>query len=893
MHESSTEAQLAVARGTAGALRRDTTRRAGARPGAPDVPAFAVPRERLLSVLEVAAARPATVVVAPPGYGKTVLCSQWAAQHDRTRVGWLTLDAAHDDPHRFVTDLRVALRLAPRRGRGRRPADASRSPGGDELLEWLAAELDGMPATTLVLDDLHLLSNRSLLDALVGLVEHADGSLRVVAATRHDPPTRFHRLRLADALVELRQEDMAFTRAEAAELLQRIAGRDVGAQLVDQLVERTEGWPAALHLAALALRGTEDTVRFVESFAVDDRHVVDRLTESVLEQVPEATRRFLLDTSVLDRMNASLCDHVTATTGGYAMLEELARTSTFVTRLPGAGPWYRAHGLFRAVLRRRLRAEDPRRELTLTRRAARWHLAKGDASIAVNHLAQAHAWDELIDVVSTGARALLLENRPSEVTRQLELVPNRVRLRRSEVVLLQAAAAIAAGDAVAGSRWLDRAGALAARPEEAIVVDLLRAAALVQRGEARSALRVAEGVRRRVDDIDDSTLPDVFGLTSSRGDVAVAAQLCSGVALCLLGRMSEATAGLEGAHDEAMRSGQVPAQLVAQSWLALARAWDGRLRDANVLAARVLKLSRELRLEELPVLTPARVALAAVARERGDVVGASGCLEEASRHADATRRPIDDAIVTIEQALLAAARGAPAEGLTSLAAHRGALPLVHVPGLDARRRAAEAHLLVLAGDLDRAEAVLERAADTPEVYSARIRVALERGDRERARAVLARWPDESTPRGRLGRMCWSAALDDVDGSEAAAASIGHVLVDTEAEHWVGLFRDSSPFVLRPLRARRRVAPTPFLREVLDRCGAAPSGRSSTGLVESLTERERFVLALLPTRLSNAQLAERLGMSLNTLKTHLKHIYRKLGVEGRADAVAEAERTRLL
>jgi LuxR family maltose regulon positive regulatory protein len=639
------------------------------------------------------------------------------------------------------------------------------------------------------------------------------------------------------------------------------------------------------------LRDAHDDARAVGSFPLDDPHVVDQLSEALLDRVPDATRRFLLDTSVLDRMTPSLCDHVTGTPGSYATLEGLVRASMFVTRLPGDGQWYRSHGLFRAVLRHRLRAEDRRRERALTYRAARWHLARGDAALAVEHLAHARAWGELLRVVSADAGALLLENRPSEVTRRLQLVPLRVRARTPQVVLLHAAAAIAAGDPRAAATWLDRVGAMVAGPGESVVADLLRATLLVHSGDPRAGLRAAGCVLRGLDSVEEETLPSVFGLTSTRIDVAVAARLCRGVALCLLGRLPESAVVLQAAHLDAVRRGHVGAQLVGQGWLALARAWEGRLGDASALAARALLLSRELELADGPVVTPARVALAVVARERADLERASAWLADAARHADAARRPVDEAIVTTEQALVAAARRAPAEGLALLEAQRPALSLQRTPGLHSRRLAAEAHLLVLAGELDRADAMLERAPAATEVASARIRVALERGDRARARALMATWPDDGSQRSRVVGTCWRAVLTDVDRGESG--SLRDVLVDAEVDRWIGVFDDFGRFALRPLRAWERVGPTSFLRAVLDHSSAAPSARSSPDLIEQLTERERFVLALLPTRASNAQLAQRLEMSINTLKTHLKHIYRKLGVEGRADAVAAAERTGLL
>lgn len=304
---------------------------------APAVPATAVARPRIASLLDIALHQRLTMVVTPPGYGKTVLVSQWAASHPRQRMRWLTLRAEHDDTAAFFRELRAALiDDADHAPRGRLAVDPSSS-----LVDDLLDDLERLPPTTLVLDDFHALSDAALLDELATLVEHAPRSLQFVLVARSDPPLRYYRLGLTEALIELRQEDLRFDHDEASRLVRTVAGSDLGAAQIDALLARTEGWVAGLQLAALSLRGRRDVDEFIERFAGDDRHVADYLTEQVLERQSPDVHDFLLATSVLDRMSAPLCEFVTGTTGAHAMLDELDRRGVFISHVDGSRDWYR------------------------------------------------------------------------------------------------------------------------------------------------------------------------------------------------------------------------------------------------------------------------------------------------------------------------------------------------------------------------------------------------------------------------------------------------------------------------------------------------------------------------------------------------------------------------
>lgn len=820
---------------------------------------LAVPRSRLTALIDLAVQQRLTIVVSPPGYGKTVALAQWAAAHPKPRVRWLALGPEHNDAAVFSRDLRAAI------------------------------DLDDALPTTLVFDDFQLLSNGAILDDLVAFLDEAPRSLHTVIATRVDPPTPYFRLRLSDALVELRQEDLAFTTTEAGELIERLSGRALRRDLVDALVERTEGWAAGLQLAALSLRDRDDVEEFVGAFAGDDRHVADFLAEQVLNKQPDEIRRFLLTTSVLDRMSGPLCDHLTGRRGGQAMLEELDRTSMFLTRLDVRRMWFRYHPLFRTLLRQHLHDEDPALERELLHRAAEWHLARDDLDTGVWYLIEARSWDHVVHRARVHGREMLARGRALAVAEWIEKVPEVERRDDVGVRMIEAASLLIGGDLGRAGAVLDAIeGSDAATPGEGAAASLLRALWALYEGVLGNAVVAADRAVREVAAVQSADLPEVLGLMSTPDDLRQAALVIRGTALAYRGSLEEARASLRGAGD----GGHPMWHVAGLGALALVEAWSGRLIIAEQLAARTVAIALKVAVDREPLATDARLAAVIAARDRGDLDKADALLEELAAAASSDTRRLVPFAVGTESALLALAHGDAEEGLTALAATRSGRASV-TRAMVSRARAAEAELLIVSGDFAGARRALDGAPlTTSEVVAARVALAVETGDLREARELIDGWPDQPQPRAGLERRLWFAIIDHLDGAEARAASgFADVVGAAEAEHFVRLFRSRDALALaRPLY---RAAPSPFLHAIVSQTPGPVPIRTTRGLVEQLTEREFKVLVLLPTRLSNAEIAEALGVSLNTIKTHLKHIYRKLGVIGRSEAVATAERVHLL
>ena len=348
-----------------------------------------VARPRLSERLSRGAESALTLVSAPAGFGKTTLLAEWlaAAPADGRSVAWLSLDQRDNDPALFWTYLVAALKTAaPGVGAGALSLLQPPQPPSEAGLVTLLNDLDAISNdVVLVLDDYHVIDARDVQDGMAFLLEHLPPQIHLVIASRADPALPLARLRGRGELVEIRAADLRFTPGEAAAYLNEVMGLALTAADVAALEGRTEGWIAALQLAALSLQGREDTAAFIAGFAGDDRYIVDFLAEEVLQRQPEHVQQFLLQTSILDRLSGPLCDAVTGQDGGKAKLAALERGNLFLVPLDDRRRWYRYHQLFADVLHARLRDEQPDDVPDLHRRASAWYEQNGEPSEAIRH----------------------------------------------------------------------------------------------------------------------------------------------------------------------------------------------------------------------------------------------------------------------------------------------------------------------------------------------------------------------------------------------------------------------------------------------------------------------------------------------------------------------------
>src|SRR3954469_13409925 len=457
-----------------------------------------VARPRLFESLSSAvASRRLTLVAAPPGAGKSTLLSSWLeAGGAPARTAWLTVDESDNRPERFWQAVGVALDRAGWRGAEElstaAAAISSKSAPGEfpALLGEAIEDVD--EPSVLVLDDFQEVSDDRVLAGVAQLLKVAPAGFRLVVASRRDPPLPLHRLRLAGQLADLRGAPLAFTPAEARQLLAG-QGLVLSNADVESLVVRTEGWAGALTLASLALRETDDPSRVIRDFAGDDRAVADYLASEVLDALPDSLCDFLVRTSVADEVCGDLVDTLLGTDGGGDVLADLERRNCFLIALDTRRQWYRYHRLFLELLRSRL-ATRPRREREeLHSRAASWHADNDRPVDAIRHAIAAQEWRFAVDLAGERWLDVVLAGRGPALRPLLSRLPDELIEREPAIAVAFAGIQLELGGAPARvDAYLDLArDALARGPADPAVAEL-HAVVSLQRARSRDDRTLAE-----------------------------------------------------------------------------------------------------------------------------------------------------------------------------------------------------------------------------------------------------------------------------------------------------------------------------------------------------------------------------------------------------------------
>jgi LuxR family maltose regulon positive regulatory protein len=417
-----------------------------------------VPRRDLLATLREHR-HSLTLVAAPPGFGKTTLLAEWAGAIGESKdVAWLSLDEDDNDPVRFFTYLGAALqRVAPEVGG--RAAAALRSPGGQLVEVVLPLLLNNLAALdrdlVLVVDDYQLITNPQIHEALAYLIEHAPPSFCVVLATREDPLLPLGRLRARGELGEVRADELRFSDEETSTFLTDALALELSADDVGRLQSRTEGWPAALYLAALSLRGRADASTLIERFAGDDRYVVDYLTAELLARQPPELRSFLLRTSILERLCGPLCDAVTESQGSKQLLADLERSNMLLVPLDGKREWYRYHHLFGQLLSYELETAEPEAVPDLHRRASAWYRDAGLIVDAAHHASAAGDVDAAVELVARHYAFFVDHGQLATALRWLELLSDDVAAEEWLLCFAAGVVSAHAGRLDEAERWLE------------------------------------------------------------------------------------------------------------------------------------------------------------------------------------------------------------------------------------------------------------------------------------------------------------------------------------------------------------------------------------------------------------------------------------------------------
>ena len=854
-------------------------------------------------MLEAGLEGPLTLLAASPGAGKSALLGAWAAERAGAGpLGWLSIDPLDRDRRRFWRGVLEALA----RGGAPEPVaslaiapTASVDPVVTELVNALE-ELD--EPIVLVLDDLHEIGDDAAIADLDRLLRHPPPALRIVAATRVDPPLRLGRMRIAGELTDIRERDLAFTEAETAALL-HTAGIELAPAEVSLLWQRTEGWAAGLRLAALTLRTHAEPSQFVSAFAGDDAAMADYLVAEVLAQQPDDLVDFLLRTSIVDVISGDLADTLTGRADSERLLAQLEREHALVTALGDDRSWHRYHPLLRELLRSQLRFRLPADVGPLHTRAAAWYVDAGRPAEALRHAADAEDWETVALLAGEHWVPLLVRGELSPLRSVLESLPRERSRSDPEVALALSAALLDVGDEPAAGDFFDHAVALrdAVPPGRrgrfdlgVATVGLLRARL---RGDLDRALAHAQAM------IGSDMAPARADAGST--DLRALALVNVGIAELWTGALDDARRDLEAARRTAQGGERDWLLLLAITHLGAHAMLTGRLERSRRLAEEAIMLATRRGWARSWPVGLAEGVLSAVALERNRRAEADVHLRHAEDLlAHASDVPLRMA-VRVHRARLLAADGRPEpalealDGAYELADGWPVLPALQglMSSLRALSEAALGHADAAATELSANGAAATRTAEDG---AALARLRLLAGDAGGASAALAPWLDGAPAAfGSTRAELWllDALAHDAEGdAEAAAVSLERALDEAEPHGLRRPFVELGPSAAALLRRqlRRGTSHRSLVEDLLRDLGRPqPESRPRTLLLEQLSEREAAVLRFLPTMMSNGEIAAELFVSVNTVKTHLKSIYRKLDVPDRREAVRRAREMELL
>jgi LuxR family maltose regulon positive regulatory protein len=625
-------------------------------------------RRALVDELSSRAPRTLALVEAPAGYGKTTLLAEWSsAEVERRRFAWLSLDEGDSDPVRFWVGVVDALRtLHPDVGGQALEALGARSidVAGVALPLLLndLATLDG--GIVLVLDDYQAVRSDEVHRLVDTFLEHLPSAMQVAIATRIDPPLSLARLRAGGQMTEIRAADLRFDVADATALLRDTVDAELSGEEVARLHQRTEGWPAGLYLAALSLRDREDRARFIESFAGDDRHIVDYLSTEVLGDQPEELRSFLLSTSILDRLCGPLCDAVTGRDDGAEMLERIERRNLFVSPLDTTRTWYRYHRLFAQLLRHELELTDVGAPADLHRRACEWCREAGLVAEAIQHASAAGDHDQARDLIASEWNEYFNRGRLATVERWLEAIPSPLTRGDPRLCVAGAWLALDRGRLAEARDWIDSAAAAVAsgpaEPGGAIEaeVGVLRAVHGFKVAELDSARTAALEVLERAE---EGSFPHTV------------AGLILGVTRYWQGEPGEAREILQAAASEAAAAGNDLGRSYALGYLGLIAIDAGAAEEGAHLGREATELSDSPGFREHFVVMIGLLAMARGAKLGGRMEEAEREVRRAVELADRGAGRLEVAAASIALARILHVKGAVDEARLAVRAARSAL----------------------------------------------------------------------------------------------------------------------------------------------------------------------------------------------------------------------------
>jgi LuxR family maltose regulon positive regulatory protein len=862
-------------------------------------------RRDLIAVLDRAAQKPVTIISASAGTGKTSLLRAWADQlsQDR-RIAFLTVRPGQHDMQLFWLTMLGAVRAAAGTDDAAPPPPAAPDSSGSSLVDKVLSELEeSSDRLILVIDDLHELSSPEAAGELTALLTRLPPGVHAVVATRRDLPLRLHKLRLAGDLAEIRAAQLRFTEHETGQLL-AAAGIALPQHATSMLHQRTEGWAAGLRLAVLSLAGHSDPERFVAEFSGSDRTVAEYLMTEMLERQPPEVQGLLLRTSVLDRVNGELADLLAGVTGSERILLDLEDANAFVTSLDPSRTWFRYHRMFGDLLRLELRRTMPEEVAGLHRLAARWLAARGYAAEAIGHLQAAGDWDEAARMLTEDALSLTLDGQAGTVAALLRSFPSLTAAESPELTLVRAIADQyqLRLDQTDAHLLQVRAYAATAPPARrhqlqlAIAsVDLLSARL---RGDFGTIFEQAGGLLRLGDGE-----PSASAALSS--DLKAIALLNLGVTEAWSLRLADSERHLAEGAALARRIGRPYLEVACLAHLGFAS--TGRsFAEARQRCEEAITMAARHGWDAEAVTAPGLATLANALTWTGQFELAEHWLDRARRATQADGEPGIRLLVCLTAAVLQAANGHCHRALEEFAAARQMQALMlGEHGLTTRVQAWTIATQARLGMTDQARAALAciegRQASAGEVRNAAAVILLAGHDPAAARRELGAVLGGTVPVLSYLTLVEAHLLDalacrDLGDERASREAAEQALNLAEPDRLVLPFAMTGAWQLLETMPRHSTSHAALITDILDAIrgpGRGGLNQPATMPVEQLSRSELRVLRYLPTNLTRREIAGELSVSLNTVDTHIRRIYAKLGAADRTAAVERGRELRLL
>jgi LuxR family maltose regulon positive regulatory protein len=845
-----------------------------------------------------------TVVSAPPGSGKSVLLRSWIAQTGIAgSAAWVPVGRDQRGPQQFWLSVLAALRQTSAGSVLVQRVSAAPDLDGWTLVERVLTDLAPLKEHVwLVVDDVHELGPDQVLPQLELLIMRAPPWLRFVLATRRDIRLGLHRLRLEGELTEIRGPDLRFTVAEAEELFDA-AG--VHLPELGPLVERTEGWAAGLRLAALSLAGHPDPGRFAADFSGSERTVAEYLLAEVLDRQSEQTRRLLLRTSILERVNGEVADLLAGGSGGERVLQDLEQAGAFTVALDPARTWFRYHQMFADLLQLELRRTAPAEVKGLHRAASAWLAEHGYPLEAIRHAQAAQDWELAVGLLADHWPGLHLDGADAAIHELLAGFPPSVRAADAQLAPVAAADELTYGSLDAAERYLElaergRASVPDARHGQArLLLGIVRLLVVRQRGDLPA---VAEEVRRL-----EALAEDPGGTQAALGQELRALALINlGIAEFFTARFDRA-----GPH---LERGRALAHLTARPYLEFtslayqaSNEFFRSFKRAAEHSRQAIELARRHGWTDELAAGLTYVILGAMLAWQVRLEEAEPLIQHAERTVRAEAQPMAGMDVYTNRAVLELGRARNAEALAALRAAERLAGRLDAPNpFITVIRALLAQTLVRLGDIKGAEETLGGSDDHElgrgELHTARAVLRLAQADPHAAAAALAPVLDGSAP--LLWPNAWlaqafllEAIARDALGDEGAAESALERALDCAEPDGALLW-----FLLHPApdlldrHSRHRTAHAALVADILSllagRTLALPPAGPQPPL-EPLSDSEIRVLRYLPTNLTVPEIARELHVSHNTIKTHTRSLYTKLGTHSRGEVISRARALGLL